>query len=87
MKMKSLSKEGDINLRSRTHSGKSSDRHSAKNNSMTKDTKGFIQKICYRKTASIDMTQYGFINDSKANPVTNYVLKPLRENLEKICGQ
>nr|XP_021197845.2 uncharacterized protein LOC110381772 isoform X1 [Helicoverpa armigera] len=52
---------------------------------MSNKTKDFIQKICYKKTASIDMTRYGFINDSKINPV-NLMIKPLRAQLEKICG-
>ncbi|XP_021197846.3 uncharacterized protein LOC110381772 isoform X2 [Helicoverpa armigera] len=51
---------------------------------MSNKTKDFIQKICYKKTASIDMTRYGFINDSKINPV-NLMIKPLRAQLEKIC--
>lgn len=54
-------------------------------NAMSSKTKDFLQKICYKKTASIDMTQYGFINDSKVNPV-NLLMKPLRKQLEKICG-
>lgn len=53
---------------------------------MSPDTKDFIQKICYRKTASKDMTKYGFITDSKVNPV-NCVIKPLRAQLEKIRGE
>ncbi|KAJ0169905.1 hypothetical protein K1T71_014511 [Dendrolimus kikuchii] len=32
-------------------------------------TRDFIQKICYKKTASVDMTQHGFICDSKTQPV------------------
>lgn len=55
-------------------------------NVMSSKTKDFLQKICYKKTASIDMTQYGFINDSKVNPV-NLLMKPLREQLDKICGK
>ncbi|XP_022834269.1 uncharacterized protein LOC111362008 [Spodoptera litura] len=55
-----------------------------RNSAMSSKTKDFIQKICYKQTASIDMTQYGFINDSKMNPI-NLMMKPLRAQLEKIC--
>ncbi|XP_050559779.1 uncharacterized protein LOC118279043 isoform X1 [Spodoptera frugiperda] len=51
---------------------------------MSAKTKDFIQKICYKQTASIDMTQYGFINDSKMDPI-NLMMKPLKAQLEKIC--
>ncbi|KAF9417955.1 hypothetical protein HW555_005100 [Spodoptera exigua] len=53
-------------------------------NAMSAKTKDFIQRICYKQTATIDMTHYGFINDSKMNPI-NLILKPLRAQLEKIC--
>ncbi|KAG6464149.1 hypothetical protein O3G_MSEX014316, partial [Manduca sexta] len=55
-------------------------------NDMTSRTRDFIQKICYRRTASVDMTRYGFISDSKIHPV-NLLLKPLRQQLEKICAK
>lgn len=57
----------------------------SRTNSMSAKTKNFIQKICYKKTASIDMTRYGFINDSKLHPV-NLLLRPLKAQLERICG-
>ncbi|CAH0599597.1 unnamed protein product [Chrysodeixis includens] len=57
-----------------------------RNSFMSAKTKNFIQKICYKKTASFDMTQYGFINDSKVHPV-NLLLRPLRAQLERICGR
>ncbi|XP_053612662.1 uncharacterized protein LOC128676534 [Plodia interpunctella] len=50
---------------------------------MTPKTKDFIQKICYKKTASIDMTQYGFITESRMGPINVYV-KPLRDQIQKI---
>lgn len=53
---------------------------------MSIETQNFIQKICYRKSASIDMTQYGFIRDSKVSPI-KLMMKPLQEQLERICGQ
>lgn len=52
---------------------------------MSSKTKEFLQKICYKRSASVDMTQYGFINDSKVQAV-NLLLKPLREKLVMICG-
>lgn len=52
---------------------------------MTSETKNFIQKICYKKSASIDMTRYGFIQDSKVRPI-NLMMKPLKEQLERIWG-
>lgn len=59
--------------------------HSQSHYSMSTKTRDFLQKICYKKTASVDMTQYGFINESKVKPV-NLLLRPLRQQLEKICG-
>ncbi|KAL0852874.1 hypothetical protein ABMA27_012667 [Loxostege sticticalis] len=53
---------------------------------MTSETKNFIQKICYKKSASIDMTRYGFIQDSKVRPI-NLMMKPLKEQLERIWGK
>lgn len=52
---------------------------------MSSQTKEFLQKLCYKRAASVDMTQYGFINDSKILPV-NLLMKPLREKLAMICG-
>lgn len=84
--MKSFSEERKVLLRNRTNSVKGKERYASKSNVMSSETKDFIQKFCYKKTASIDMTQHGFINDSKINPV-NYMIKPLRAQLEKICGE
>ncbi|XP_073963708.1 uncharacterized protein isoform X2 [Choristoneura fumiferana] len=53
-------------------------------NSMSIKTKDFIQKICYQGTASVDMTQYGFIADSKIRPIS-LMLRPLTEKLKTIC--
>ncbi|KAI8427024.1 hypothetical protein MSG28_014665 [Choristoneura fumiferana] len=55
-------------------------------NSMSIKTKDFIQKICYQGTASVDMTQYGFIADSKIRPIS-LMLRPLTEKLKTICGR
>lgn len=52
---------------------------------MSSKTKEFLQKLCYKRAATVDMTQYGFINDSKIQPV-KLLLKPLREKLVTICG-
>lgn len=52
---------------------------------MSSKTKEFLQKMCYKRAATVDMTQYGFINDSKIQPV-KLLLKPLREKLVTICG-
>ncbi|XP_028156397.1 uncharacterized protein LOC114349980 [Ostrinia furnacalis] len=54
--------------------------------SMSSKTKNFIQKICYKKSASIDMTRYGFIRDSKVRPI-NLMMRPLKEQLERIWGK
>lgn len=59
--------------------------NSESNNGMSSKTKEFLQKLCYKRAASVDMTQYGFINDSKVQAV-NLLMKPLREKLVTICG-
>ncbi|XP_026314413.1 uncharacterized protein LOC113226106 [Hyposmocoma kahamanoa] len=53
---------------------------------MSLKTTEFLQKLCYKRAATVDMTQYGFISDSKVQTV-NLLMKPLREKLVMICGQ
>ncbi|XP_013184272.1 uncharacterized protein LOC106130060 [Amyelois transitella] len=50
---------------------------------MTPKTRDFIQKICYKKAASVDMTTNGFITESRMGPINVYV-KPLRDQIHKI---
>ncbi|XP_059044937.1 uncharacterized protein LOC131840762 isoform X1 [Achroia grisella] len=54
------------------------------NSAMSDKTKDIIQKVCYRRTASVDMLKYGFTIECKTRPV-NLLIKPLREQLVKIC--
>lgn len=54
-------------------------------NAMTTKTKFFIQKICYKKTASIDMTKNGFIKYTMTQPL-KLLLKPLKDQITKILS-
>ncbi|XP_059044938.1 uncharacterized protein LOC131840762 isoform X2 [Achroia grisella] len=56
------------------------------NSAMSDKTKDIIQKVCYRRTASVDMLKYGFTIECKTRPV-NLLIKPLREQLVKICAK
>lgn len=87
MKSYAFLEKCEINLRNPNTSKRKEriTRNQLRNSEMSTKTKDFIQKICYKKTASVDMTRYGFIYDSKLHPV-NLLLKPLRAQLEKICG-
>lgn len=55
------------------------------NGTMSSGTKDLIQKFCYKKTASVDMTKNGFIYDNKLFALS-LLLRRLREQCEKIWG-
>ncbi|CAG4959059.1 unnamed protein product [Colias eurytheme] len=56
----------------------------AHNSTMSAQTKKFLQKICYKETASVDMTKHGFANDN--HPIRVFI-QPLRSQLEKLHDQ
>lgn len=84
--MESLCTSTNTKRKQNRKSKKNSFQLNPPNTIMSEKTKDFLQKICYKRAASVDMTKFGFVQDRRIYQV-NMLLKPLREQLEKICGK